>query len=57
MRPKPSGLMKFVTRRITTQFAGNRPGAARAGTLRGFVAEGKHQGLLDDLLRAGEHQR
>src|ERR1700688_1137993 len=46
-----SGLMNFVTRRITTQLQGINLAPLAAGTLRGFVAEGKHQGLLDDLLR------
>ena len=46
-----SGLMNFVTRRITTQLQSIDLAPLAAGTLRGFVAEGRHQGLLDDLLR------
>jgi uncharacterized membrane-anchored protein YjiN (DUF445 family) len=46
-----SGLMNFVTRRITTQLQGIDLAPLAAGTLRGFVEEGRHQGLLDDLLR------
>jgi uncharacterized membrane-anchored protein YjiN (DUF445 family) len=46
-----SGLMNFVTRRITTQLQGINLAPLAAGTLRGFVEEGRHQGLLDDLLR------
>jgi uncharacterized membrane-anchored protein YjiN (DUF445 family) len=47
-----SGLMNFVTRRITTQLQSIDLAPLAAGTLRAFVAEGRHQGLLDDLLRA-----
>src|ERR1700688_2599773 len=47
-----SGLMNFVTRRITTQLQGINLAPLAAGTLRAFVAEGRHQGLLDDILRA-----
>ena len=47
-----SGLMNFVTRRITTQLQGIDLAPLAAGTLRAFVAEGRHQGLLDDILRA-----
>ena len=47
-----SGLMAFVTRRITTQLQGIDLAPLAAGTLRAFVAEGRHQGLLDDMLRA-----
>jgi uncharacterized membrane-anchored protein YjiN (DUF445 family) len=46
-----SGLMNFVTRRITTQLQSIDLAPLVAGTLRGFVAEGRHQGLLDDILR------
>src|SRR5665647_2262984 len=46
-----SGLMNFITRRVTTQLQSIDLAPLAAGTLRGFVAEGKHQGLLDDLLR------
>src|ERR1700720_727674 len=46
-----SGLMTFITRRITTQLQSIDLAPLAAGTLRGFVQEGKHQGLLDDILR------
>jgi uncharacterized membrane-anchored protein YjiN (DUF445 family) len=46
-----SGLMTFITRRITTQLQAIDLAPLAAGTLRGFVQEGKHQGLLDDILR------
>src|SRR5665647_2200089 len=46
-----SGLMTFITRRITTQLQGIDLAPLAAGTLRAFVAEGRHQGLLDDILR------
>ena len=47
-----SGLMKFITRRITTQLQEIDLAPLAAGTLRAFVADGRHQGLLDDILRA-----
>src|SRR6202158_1528746 len=47
-----SGLMTFITRRITTPLQGIDLARLAAGTLRAFVAEGRHQGLLDDILRA-----
>src|SRR5712671_372715 len=47
-----SGLMTFITRRITTQLQEIDLAPLAAGTLRAFVAEGRHQGLLDDILRA-----
>jgi len=47
-----SGLMTFITRRITTQLAGIDLAPLAAATLRAFVAEGRHQGFLDDILRA-----
>src|SRR5450755_4568070 len=50
-----SGLMTFITRRITTQLQGIDLAPLAAGTLRAFVAEGRHQGLLDDILR-GVHE-
>ena len=46
-----SGLMTFITRRIVTQLQSIDLAPLAAGTLRGFVQEGKHQGLLDDILR------
>src|SRR6476660_3649179 len=50
-----SGLMTFVSRRITAQLMSIDLAPLAAGTLRAFVGEGRHQGLLDDLLR-GVHQ-
>src|SRR5215468_5631249 len=46
-----SGLMTFITRRITAQLLSIDLAPLAAGTLRAFVAEGRHQALLDDLLR------
>jgi uncharacterized membrane-anchored protein YjiN (DUF445 family) len=46
-----SGLMTFITRRVTTQLQSINLAPLAAGTLRAFVAEGRHQGLLDDILR------
>src|ERR1700742_489780 len=46
-----SGLMDFITRRVTTQLQSIDLAPLAAGTLRAFVAEGRHQGLLDDILR------
>jgi uncharacterized membrane-anchored protein YjiN (DUF445 family) len=50
-----SGLMKFVSRRVTAQLLAIDLAPLAAGTLRGFVQEGRHQGLLDDILRVA-HQ-
>src|SRR5438128_7266738 len=50
-----SGLMTFVSRRIPSQLMSIDLAPLAAGTLRAFVKEGRHQGLLDDLLR-GVHQ-
>src|SRR6185503_14828008 len=47
-----SGLMTFVSRRITAQLMSIDLAPLAAGTLRAFVREGRHQGLLDDILRA-----
>ena len=47
-----SGLMTFITRRITTQLQSIDLAPLVAGTLRAFVLEGRHQVLLDDILRA-----
>src|SRR5260370_36258034 len=47
-----SGVINFSPRRITTQLQGIDLAPLAAGTLRAFVAEGRHQGLLDDILRA-----
>jgi uncharacterized membrane-anchored protein YjiN (DUF445 family) len=46
-----SGLMTFITRRMTTQLQSIDLAPLVAGTLRAFVAEGRHQVLFDDLLR------
>src|SRR5438093_12137672 len=50
-----SGLMTFVSRRITAQLMAIDLAPLASGMLRAFVKEGRHQGLLDDLLR-GVHQ-
>src|SRR6478672_12596993 len=50
-----SGLMTFISRRITSQLMAIDLAPLAAGTLRAFVKEGRHQGLLDDLLR-GVHE-
>lgn len=46
-----SGLMTFITRRMSSQLQAIDLAPLAAGTLRGFVAEGRHQILFDDLLR------
>src|SRR6266478_6542235 len=46
-----SGLMTFITRRMTTQLQSIDLAPLAAGTLRAFVEERRHQGLLDDILR------
>jgi uncharacterized membrane-anchored protein YjiN (DUF445 family) len=46
-----SGLMTFISRRVTTQLLSIDLAPLAAGTLRGFVQEGRHEGLLDDILR------
>src|SRR5438874_11908152 len=46
-----SGLMTFIIRRISSQLQAIDLAPLAAGTLRGFVAEGRHQILFDDLLR------
>ena len=43
--------MTFITRRISTQLQSIDLAPLAAGTLRAFVMEGRHQGLLDDILR------
>jgi uncharacterized membrane-anchored protein YjiN (DUF445 family) len=45
-----SGLMTFITRRINTQLQEIDLAPLAAGTLRGFMEEGKHQALLDDIM-------
>jgi uncharacterized membrane-anchored protein YjiN (DUF445 family) len=47
-----SGLKTFVIRRIMTQLQTIDVVPLAAATLRGFIRDGRHQGLLDDLLRA-----
>ncbi|MEH2481974.1 uncharacterized membrane-anchored protein YjiN (DUF445 family) [Nitrobacteraceae bacterium AZCC 2146] len=47
-----SGLKTFITRRVMTQLQSVDLAPLAAGTLRGFIRDGRHQGLLDDLLRA-----
>src|SRR5712675_2882172 len=47
-----SGLMTFVSRRITSQLQSIDLAPLAAGTLRAFVKEGRHQALLDDIMRA-----
>ncbi|RZN09442.1 DUF445 domain-containing protein [Bradyrhizobium genosp. SA-3] len=46
-----SGLMAFIIRRMSSQLQAINLAPLAAGTLRGFVAEGRHQILFDDLLR------
>jgi uncharacterized membrane-anchored protein YjiN (DUF445 family) len=47
-----SGLMNFIARRVTAQLQSIDLAPLAAGTLRAFIGEGRHQGLLDDILRA-----
>ncbi len=47
-----SGLMTFITRRVTSQLMAIDLAPLAAGTLRSFVQEGRHRVLLDDILRA-----
>jgi uncharacterized membrane-anchored protein YjiN (DUF445 family) len=47
-----SGLKTFIARRVMTQLQSINLAPLAAGTLRAFIGEGRHQGLLDDLLRA-----
>src|SRR5882757_4146432 len=49
---KTSGLMTFISRRITSQLQSIDLAPLAAGTLRAFVKEGRHQALLDDIMRA-----
>jgi len=46
-----SGLMTFIVRRMTAQLQAIDLAPLAAGTLRAFVEEGRHQALLDDVLR------
>ena len=47
-----SGLKTFAMRRIATQIQAIDLAPLAAGTLRGFIKDGRHQGLLDDLMTA-----
>jgi uncharacterized membrane-anchored protein YjiN (DUF445 family) len=47
-----SALTTFITRGIAAQLQSLDIAPLAASTLRAFVREGRHQGLLDDLLRA-----
>jgi uncharacterized membrane-anchored protein YjiN (DUF445 family) len=47
-----SGLKTFITRRAMTQLQAVDLAPLIAGTARGFIADARHQGLLDDLLAA-----
>jgi uncharacterized membrane-anchored protein YjiN (DUF445 family) len=47
-----SALKNFVSRRIVTQLQSIDLAPLVGATLRAFVQDGRHQGLLDDLLRA-----
>jgi len=47
-----SGLKTFVTRRVMAELQSINLAPLAAGTLRAFVREGRHRGLLDDLLGA-----
>src|ERR1700759_4507860 len=46
-----SGLVNFAARRIMTQLQAIDLAPLAPSTLQAFVAEGRHKGLLDDLLR------
>jgi uncharacterized membrane-anchored protein YjiN (DUF445 family) len=46
-----SGLMTFITRRLSTQLQSIDLAPLAAGTLRAFVEDGRHQALLDDIFR------
>ncbi len=47
-----SGMKRYVTRQIMAQLNGFNLAPLAAGAVRNFISEGRHQGLLDDLLRA-----
>src|SRR5947209_18780297 len=47
-----SGLKTFITRRVMTQLQTIDLAPLAAGTVRAFIERSRHQGLLDDLLRA-----
>jgi uncharacterized membrane-anchored protein YjiN (DUF445 family) len=46
-----SGLKTFITQRLVSQLQSINLAPLAAGTLRAFIGEGRHQALLDDLLR------
>ncbi len=46
-----SGLIGFINRRLAAQLQAIDLAPLAAGTLRSFVAEGRHQALFDDILR------
>jgi uncharacterized membrane-anchored protein YjiN (DUF445 family) len=47
-----SGLRSFLIRRVVAQLQAIDLAPLAAGTLRGFIAAGRHRGMLDDLLLA-----
>ncbi len=47
-----SGLRSLLIRRVVAQLQAIDLAPLAAGTLRGFIAEGRHRGMLDDLLLA-----
>jgi uncharacterized membrane-anchored protein YjiN (DUF445 family) len=47
-----SGLKTFIVRRVMTQLQSVDLAPLAAGTVRGFIKDGRHQGLLDNLLGA-----
>lgn len=47
-----SGLMKYIARRVSAQLLAVDLAPLAAGTLRGFLQDGRHKGMLDDILRA-----
>jgi uncharacterized membrane-anchored protein YjiN (DUF445 family) len=47
-----SGLTHFISRRVMSQLQAVDLAPVLAGTARGFISDGRHQGLLDNLLTA-----
>lgn len=47
-----SGLKTFIIRRVMTQLQAVDLAPVAAATMRGFIRDGRHQGLLDNLLGA-----
>jgi uncharacterized membrane-anchored protein YjiN (DUF445 family) len=47
-----SGLKTFIIRRVMTQLQAVDLAPVAAATMRGFIKDGRHQGLLDNLLGA-----